>query len=152
MFNADSFASAQLVLRTEAVPVPDLAQWFSDGTPVWKVRGLEANELAKIDQAERRNEAVEALAEALSDGTAAQITESVREVLGRTAGIESVYARQIEILVLGSVEPPCSHAIAAKLGEAFPVVFKTLVNSILSLTGQGAESPKKPDASIPTQA
>jgi hypothetical protein len=151
MFNADAFVATPLALRTEEVPVPDLAAWF-DSPAVWRVRGLDANELAKVDQAERRNEAADALAEALSSGTAAQITEGVREVLGRTGGIESVYARQIEILVLGSVEPVITHAIAAKLGETFPVVFKILVNAILSLTGQGADAPKKPAASTATPA
>ena len=151
MFNADAFTSAPLALRTEEVPVPDLATWF-DGPATWRVRGLDANDLAKVDQAERRNEAAEALAEALSSGTAAQITEGVREVLGRSGAIESVYARQIEILVLGSVEPPCTHALAAKLGETFPVPFKQIVNAILSLTGQGADAPKKPAASTETQA
>ena len=149
MFNADAFTSAPLALRTEEVPMPDLAVWF-DGPALWLVRGLDANELAKVDQAERRNEAAAALAEALTNGTAAQIVESVREVLGRTGAIESVYARQIEILVLGSVEPVISHAVAAKLGECFPVPFKVLVNAILSLTGQGADAPKKPGASIAT--
>lgn len=150
-FKADAFTGAQLALRTADVPVPDLAAWF-EGTPVWRVRGLCANELAKVDQAERRNEAAEALAEALSSGTAADITAGVREVLGRSGAIESVYARQVEILVLGSVEPAIDHAVAAKLGECFPVPFKQLLNTILTLTGQGADAPKKPDASTETPA
>lgn len=151
MFHADAFASAPLSLRTADVPVPDLAAWF-DGPAIWQVRGLNANELAKVDQAERRHEAAEALAEALASGTAEQITEGVREVLGRRGTIESVYARQIEILVLGSVQPAISHAHAAKLGESFPLVFKTLLNHILTLTGQGAEAAKKPDASTASPA
>jgi hypothetical protein len=151
MFHADAFAAAPLALRTSAVPVPDLAAWF-EGPAVWRVRGLDANELAKVDQAERRNEAAAALAEALTSGAAAQITEGVREALGRTGAIEDIYARQIEILVLGSVDPVISHAHAAKLGETFPVVFKGLLNTILTLTGQGAEAPKKPEASTATPA
>jgi hypothetical protein len=149
-FQVAAFVGASLALRTTDVPVPDLERWF-EGPAVWRVRGLNANELAKVDMAERRNEAAGALAEALANGAAAEIVAGVREVLGRDGGIEPIYARQIEILVLGSVEPMISHAIAAKLGECFPVPFKALLNTILTLTGQGSEAPKKPVTSTATQ-
>lgn len=151
-FQSDRFLTAPLTLRTAEVAVPDLAAWF-DGEPVWRVRGLNANEMAKVEQAERRQQVAEALAEALQAGNVAEIAAGVREVLGRSVAIESVYARQIELLVIGSVEPAIDHAHAAKLGECYPVTFKTIVNKVLELTGQGAEAAsKKPVASTGTPA
>lgn len=151
-FQADRFLSASLAARTAAVPVQDLSTWF-EGEPVWTVRGIDANALAKVEQAERRNQAAEALAEALASGDAAEITAGVREVLGRSGSIEGIYARQIEILVAGSVDPVIDHAHAAKLGEKYPIVFKVLVNKIMELTGLGAEvAAKKPVASTETPA
>jgi hypothetical protein len=140
---AEEFLSARLALRTADVPVPDLAGWF-DGPPVWKVRGLDANEIAKVDLADRRHEQTAAMVAALDAGSATEITDAVRSMLGRGTDIESVYARQIEIVTLGSVDPPGDHALSAKLGEKFPVVFKTLFNTIMGLTGKGAEPEKKP--------
>jgi hypothetical protein len=84
---------------------------------------------------------------ALNAGQAADITDGVRALLGRSVDVEPVYARQIEVLVLGSVEPAITHAHAAKLGESYPVVFKTLFNAIMQLTGEGATVEKKPKRS-----
>ena len=145
-FLAERFAGASLEWPTVTVQVPDLGEWF-EGAPVWRVRGLCANDLAKVELADRRAAVVEALTAALAGGTAAEITAETRALLGRSAGIEEVYARQIEILVLGSVAPVMDHALAAKLGETQPVTFKALVNAILAATGQGATAPKKPPAS-----
>lgn len=147
-----AFFGARLAMPTRAVPVPDLAPWFGpDDAALWTVRGLNANELAHVESAEQRLGGLKALAEALSDGTAAEISAGVRAVLAPGAEIAPVYARQIDILVSGSVEPRIAHSTAAKLGECFPVTFKTLVNTILELTGQGAEAPKKPPASTETE-
>lgn len=150
-FLAERFEQAGLTWPTVEVPVPDLAPWF-EGPAVWRVRGLNANELAKVEQADRRAAVVEALTAALASGAAADITGSVRDLIGRSGAIEEVYARQIEILVLGSVEPVVDHALAARLGETQPVTFKALVNAILAATGQGASAPKKPEASTETPA
>lgn len=146
-FRAERFGSAALAWPSVPVEVPDLAEWFEGEPAVWRVRGLNANELAKVEMAERRGAAIEALSAALADGTAEEITAGVRGLIGRSGAIEEIYARQIEMLVLGSVEPRVDHIVAAKLGECFPVVFKTLVNAILAATGQGASAPKKPEAS-----
>lgn len=150
-FQSERFQAAMLSWPVVDVPVPDLAQWFA-GSPVWRVRGLSANELAKVEQADRRAAIAEALSAAIASGAAREIADGVRDLLGRSAAIEEVYARQIEILVLGSVDPVVDHALAARLGEMAPVTFKALVNAILAATGQGATAPKKPAASTETPA
>ncbi len=147
-FHADAFASASLSMPESDVDVADLAAWFDPGEkPVWRVRGLNGNDLVKIEMAERRGQAAAALAAAIESGAAKEITASVRALLGRTDDIEAVYAKQLEALVLGSVAPAISHEHAAKLGEAYPVVFKRLFNEINRLTGEGAHAEKKPRSS-----
>lgn len=148
MFRADAFASASLSMPESDVDVPDLRAWFDgDAMPKWRVRGLDANAFAKIELAERRGKVAEALASAIDSGSMAVVTESVRELLGKAGAIEPVYARQVEAIVLGSVNPAIEHHHAAKLGESYPVVFKTLFNEIMRLTGEGAHAEKKPQGS-----
>ena len=149
-FRADRFLSAQLAPRTAVVAVPDIAAWF-DGPAEWMVRGLSANELVKVELADRRMKMREAFHDALRSGSADEITAGVRDELGLSGSIEDVYARQVEMVVLGSVDPVIDHSHAAKLGETYPIIFKELFSKISVLTGLGAEAAKKPEASTESQ-
>jgi hypothetical protein len=138
----EEMLSARLVPRTEDVPVPDLASW-ADGKPTWKVRGLNANELVKVDLANRRNDQKNALLAAF-DGSMSEITDATKAFMGKGATIESEYVRWLKIFELGAVDPPGSEEVAVFLGENYPVVLKQLINTILALSGKGAEPEKKP--------
>lgn len=152
----DKFTSQHFNPREKDVPVPDLAAFFKgkaeqdehgkDQPPVWRVRMLTGPDLARANEAQQRNKDRNAIAQSLLSGDADKLTEGLREILGNGDSVPDDTARRIEMLVLGSVAPECSHQLAVKLSDAFPVVFTQLTNEILKLTGQGAE-PGKPKRS-----
>lgn len=171
-FDINRFVSTQFERRTQDVPVPDLADFFappkakggkgkaaaseSEGegeankpTPVWTVRGLTGAELAQVTEAKENNRRRAALAEGLLSSKGEQLTDAVRELLGTGDAQPDELVKRIEMLVLGSVSPACSHQLAVKLSEAYPVTFQELTNAIMRLTGLGSE-PGKPRRSSGT--
>ena len=156
-FDIHKFTSTAFRPREADVPVPDLAAYFKrvqgDEKPVWRVRGLTGAELAQTNEAKERNRARSAIAQGLLSGRDDQMTDAIREIVGNGQAVPDDLAKKIEMLVLGSVAPECSHQLAAKLASAFPVEFFQLANKITELTGLGAE-PGKPKRSSgkPTSA
>lgn len=151
-FDAQAFARAGLAQRTQDVSVPDLAPWFGDDKPVWRVRGLTGNEVAKSRQAAETRSREAALAEALSSGTHAELVAELQHALGRSDSIEPDLARRMEMLVFGSVEPACALETAVRMADYFPTTFYALTNAILTLTGLGSEVGKKRTSSSATPA
>lgn len=149
-FDADKFASAAFKRREEDVPVKDLAAWFKgtkEGeTPVWRVRGLTGEELARVNEAQARNRNKSAIIEALSSDKQEKMTDAIKELIGTGNSVPDDLARRIEMLTIGSVAPECTHQVAVKLAEAFPVEFYELTTKITQLTGLGSE-PGKPKRS-----
>ncbi|WP_301585023.1 hypothetical protein [Halomonas alkaliantarctica] len=153
-FDADKFASAAFKRREEDVPVKDLAAWFKgakDGeAPVWRVRGLTGEELARVNEAQARNRNKSAIIEALSSDKQEKMTDAIKELIGTGNSVPDDLARRIEMLTIGSVAPECTHQVAVKLAEAFPVEFYELTTKITQLTGLGSE-PGKPKRSSNAQ-
>ncbi|MBE0403063.1 hypothetical protein [Halomonas citrativorans] len=153
-FDATKFASAAFKRREEDVPVKDLAAWFK-GTkegevPVWRVRGLTGEELARVNEAQARNRNKSAIIEALSSDKQEKMTDAIKELIGTGDSVPDDLARRIEMLTIGSVAPECTHHVAVKLAEAFPVEFYELTTKITQLTGLGSE-PGKPKRSSNAQ-
>ena len=148
-FDASKFLQAKLSARTRAVKVPALAEWFGEDPDQaeWVVRGLSANELAKVNEAELRNRRADALADAITDGARSEIVEELQHALGRGKDTRPDLARRLEMLTLGSVEPECVLEVAVRLAEKFPTQFFELTNAVLELTGRGSEVAKKPKPS-----
>ncbi|MDP4557956.1 hypothetical protein Q9247_09700 [Halomonas meridiana] len=146
-FDAVKFASAAFKRREEDVPVPDLRDWFKglkEGEkPVWRVRGLTGEELARVNEASARNRNKNAVIDALNSDTSEKVTDAIRELIGTGSSVPDDLARRIELLTMGSVAPECPHQVAVKLAEAFPVEFYELTTKITTLTGLGSE-PGKP--------
>jgi len=153
-FDADKFASAAFKRREEDVPVKDLAAWFK-GTkegevPVWRVRGLTGEELARVNEAQARNRNKNAVIDALNSDKSEKMTDAIKELIGTGNSVPDDLARRIEMLTIGSVAPECTHQVAVKLAEAFPVEFYELTTKITQLTGLGSE-PGKPKRSSNAQ-
>jgi len=144
-FDAGAFLAAKLETRTEDVRVPELAAWFGEGEePIWRVRGLVANELVKSESAKQRLSRETALLDALASGKYSSIVEGFRSLVGRNdEEVDPEVARRLELLCFGSVQPECSMELSVRMGEHFPVSFLLLTNTILKLTGQGSDAPKK---------
>lgn len=141
----NKFLNAQLARREAAIEVPELESFFEDEDPVWKVRALNANEFAKIEEATSdRGEKLRALVQAMAGS--GDKAEALKDAFGldREDTAEDI-TRRIEILMHGSVQPELSienRDVAVQLAEYYPTTFYNITNKILNLTGQGAEEVK----------
>jgi hypothetical protein len=148
-FKIADFNKCAFSARETRVPVPDLATFF-DGEPVWVVRGLTGEELARVNEAAETARNLAAIAEGLvSPGERAKIS-AMRELLGLTDKVPVDLVKRIEMLLLASVAPAVDRPFAVKLADAYPIEFYTLTGEILKLTGQGKQ-PGKPKGSGATR-
>lgn len=142
------FLNAALAPRQEVVAVPELAAWFGPDVPAtWTVRGLTAAELSRANETGQGGlDKARAMVAALAgDGDKAA---SIRAALGLSnEDVPADVSRRIDMLATGSVSPALGmdgRDVAVKLSEAYPTTFYQLTNSIINLTGQGAEPGKAP--------
>lgn len=153
-FDVQKFTSTAFQQRTGEVEVEGLRPFFKGvaekEVPRWRVRGLSGAELALSNEAMTRNRNRNAIAEGMLSGVDDKVAEAVKGLLGTDGKVPDELAKRIEMLVIGSVEPECSHQLAVKLAEAFPVEFHALTNEIVKLTGLGGE-PGKPKRSSGTK-
>ena len=153
-FDQKRFLKAKMEARTEDVPVPDLAAFFSDGEPaVWTVRGLTGQELGRANEAAAKNKLVVATMDAIATLSAKEQIEEIKNALGLGSNVPDDVARRIEYLTVGSVNPAITQEVAVKLCETYPVEFYELTNIIaIKLTGKGSvEAKKKPIISGETE-
>lgn len=137
-FDSQKFLKTKYKDRTEDVPVPELKKFFPDGeTPVWTVRGLTAEEIARANDAVSQNADVSAIITALAAKHSKEKAEAVKDMLGMSTAVPADIVKRISHLVSGSVSPECDQEMAVKLGENHSVVFFKLTNKILELSGKG---------------
>jgi len=152
-FDLNRFRSASLTPRQAAVPVPDLEPWFDGASPVWTVRGLTGEEIARANEANQRSVLIASAVEALASAAAAKTdqTEAIKTLIGYGTETPSDLAKRFDHLVFGSVDPAIDREIAVRLFATYPIVAYTLTNKILELTGLGPDLGKAP-ASTPIPA
>ncbi|MDO9112044.1 MAG: hypothetical protein Q7U40_15400 [Desulfatirhabdiaceae bacterium] len=150
-FKAKEFKKAKFTYRTEAVSLPDLKDWF-DGPPEWIVKGLSGNELAHCkEMAARNRKTIKTLLESLVKEQSEDVVEAVKHLTGTDGTVPMDIALRAELLVAGSVNPPCDIALALKLNMTYPIEFQQLTKRIETLTGMGYEPGKsKPSGTEPT--
>jgi hypothetical protein len=137
-FNLKKFRNTAFEPRREAVPVPDMKDFFDGGIEaVWTVRGLTGHELGKANEAAERNRNVAAILEGILSVQKKEKIESVKSMLGLDESTPRDVAKRIEMLAAGSVDPEIDHEIAVKICTCFPVEFYQLTNAITRLTGMG---------------
>ena len=141
-FDLQAFRAAQLAPRQAVVPVPDLAHWF-DGEPVWIVRGLTGEEIARANDVTNRIRIYAATVEALASAARSDQADALKMMLGVTDVPEDL-AKRFDHLTFGSVEPEISREDAIRLFRDYPIVAYQLTNKILELTGAGPDAGKAP--------
>lgn len=138
-----SFLNEQFQPRIKNMPVPQLAQWFKNGDkPVWKIRSLGADEIGRADEAVANEGVTTKLMEALTSMNSPEVSEKVKELMGKSSDTPKTIAKRVYHLMYGSIDPKCDYELAGKLRSNFPVIFYELTNEILQLSGQGFEPGK----------
>lgn len=141
-FNLEQFRGAALTPRQATVRVPDLAAFFADGAePVWIVRGLTGEEIARSTDSSARHATITAAVQALANSAAAkaETVEAMQSLLGYGTDVPEDLAKRFDHLTYGSVSPVIDRALAVKLFASYPIVAYTLSNKILELTGLGPD-------------
>jgi len=147
-FNLKKFKAAKLEPRIEAVPVPDLKDFFADGSaPVWTVRGLTGHELGQVYEDVEKNRNLAAVLDGLISTDMTEKVAALKADLGLDENTPNDVVRRMAMLRIGSVDPEVDRDTAVKLCTHFPIEFMTLTNKITVLTGRGAEVKKKPPIS-----
>lgn len=149
-FDTKKFKSAKFIPREEDVPVPDMAEFFSEASgtespglavsaspPVWRVRGLTGVELGRARAAAERNRNIANVMEALAGGVDKEKVKALREMIGLADKVPDDVATRLELLVIGSVAPVADMDLALQVCKAFPIEFYQLTNEINRLTGMG---------------
>lgn len=153
-FQAERFAQVTLAPRTRSVPVPELADWFDgDDKPVFLVRGLTADELARAKDAHAMNLRKLGLLRALEreDPDPGQIAEEARAAIqGSAEDKHAQIAMRQQMILHGVVEPALSEEIVAKLATHYAMLIYRVSDAINDLTGRGSEAVKKPKRSSRT--
>ncbi len=145
MFDLERFRAAQLGPREGDVRVPDLAHWFADGVePVWRVRGLTGEEIARSNEASQRHETIASAVEAFASASGGDKACALSELIGYSGSVPADLAKRFDHLVFGSVEPKIDREIAVRIFKAYPVIGFMLTNKILELTGLGPDLGKSP--------
>ena len=157
-FDKNAFMQARFIPRTQAVPVPGLADFFpkeeiEEGevqpVPQWIVRGMDANEFARCQEEADKRDKLGTLVQAISmSGPTSAKVQKVREALGIVADeVPGEVAKRLEMLTIASIDPVIPIEVAVRVAETRPIEFYDLTNVIITLTGQGKDIEKK---SIPS--
>ncbi len=137
-FDANKFENAKFTDRTEAVEVPDLAEWFDEGeAPEIIVRGLTGAEIARVNEAAAKNKNLAGLLEGIASTDVKEKIDAVKASFGIDGKVPDDIARRVEQLKIGSVTPEFNDIQAAKFFEVFPIEGYMVTNTINRLTGQG---------------
>lgn len=139
-FDIAAFEKAKFVHRTAVVPVAGLKAFFGKGKPEWTVRGATSEETFRAAEAEAKQKNMAAMVKALvaSETTADEKTAAIKDALGISKkSTPGELAKRLELLQLCSVKPEIDLGVAVKIAETHPVIFYSLTNKILELTGQG---------------
>lgn len=151
-FNEKKFMSTNFTPRTKDVKVPDMKDFFDDDSePVFRVRGLTGNELARVHEAVDKHRDIAGLVSGLLSGQSQEKIDSIRSAIGVTDDVPAEIARRLEMLSIASVDPVISLELAVKFCESYPIEFYSVTGAISELTGQG-QLPGKPTPSGKTKA
>lgn len=146
-FDLNRFRQAALAPRQASVPVPDLRYFFSEGEePVWIVRGLTGEEIARANESNQRSGLIAAAVQALANAASAKSdrVESLQTLIGYGTDVPIDLAKRFDHLTWCSVDPVIDRDMAVRLFASYPIVAYQLTNRILELTGEGPDVGKSP--------
>lgn len=137
-FNEKKFMSTNFTPRTKDVKLPDLKDFFDEGSePVFKVRGLSGNELARVHEAADKHRNIAGLIAGLMSNQAQEKIDAVRAAMGVTEDVPSEIARRLEMISIACMEPKISMEASVRLAEVYPIEFYEITSTISELTGKG---------------
>ena len=143
-FNAIMFERAIYEPRTEELEIELMAAFFPEGEkPLFTVRGLTADEVARTNKAVENGKTAEALIKALACSDQEGLVDGLKAQLGYGDAVDGEVSRRIELIIYGTVSPKLPRELIVKISNTMPTVFYLLSNKITDLTGQGQVTGKQ---------
>lgn len=137
-FNEKKFMNTQFIPREREVKVPDMKDFFDpQEPPIFRVRGLTGNELARVHEAVTKHKNVAELVEGIMSNNSQEKIEAIRNALGVSTDVPNEIARRLEMLTIAAVQPKVTLEIATKFCKVFPIEFYEVTTAITELTGRG---------------
>ncbi len=122
---------------TADVEVPGLASLFNEGEdPTIKVRGLDAIEIAQVQEDVTTAQSIQDVIKKLASGQSGEIAEAVKEMLGKSSDNPKRYLETLGYVTKGCAEPEISKQQAARIAKISPNDFYRLGNKIFELSGE----------------
>lgn len=133
------YRRTRLEPRTAELRFPEMALLCAPGNePVFVVRALTGEEIARANEASDRLARTRAAIEAMIAGGTVRREAFADLLLGGDATPEDL-AKRIEHALVGVVDPALDRETVLRLFADFPVCLFALTNKILELTGLGAD-------------
>lgn len=152
-FNAGMFEQASFEPRTEDIEIELMQDFFPEGEkPIFTIRGLTADEVARTNEAIKTNKVAESLIKALSSLNEEGMIESIKDSLGFGTDVNDEVQRRIELIIYGTVSPKLPRELIVKIGNVMPTVFYLLSNKITDLTGLGQVTGKSKPSGVTTES
>ena len=153
--DSDFFAELNRIEYHDRVSEVELKNFGdTDETKIFRCRGLNSEDLAKVDESVTKNAMMSELMDQLVRATAeVGDTSNIKtriDAVKKITGIgdkktPSNLVRKYAVVELGLTEPkPQGRSDVVKFAAVYPVEFHRIFNEINRLTGLGAEAKKKP--------
>ena len=106
MFDVEKFTNTKFVPRIREIPLPGLKSFFpEDEKPIFIVRCLEGEELARIRDYVQEYFNISKLVESLIAGNQQEKINAIRETYGISEKVPGDYARRLKLLQVGCIDP-----------------------------------------------
>jgi len=139
-FDLAKFQNARFQPREERVLLPELSAFFGkDEEPVFVVRGLTGEEIARAEELAAGRQDLAKVLEGLASRAGGEKANAIKELMGLADGVPGTLAKRLEQVAAGLVEPKMDMADVVRLAANFPVQFYQLSNNVLALSGKGAD-------------
>jgi hypothetical protein len=138
-FDLERFSATNFSERTGKIQVPELKKFFDeDENPVWVVRSLTGEELARVHEAVANNSDVSALVSAVTSQVSGEKVEAIKSMMGLSEeGVPNDIVRRLNMLTIATVGTDFPQDMSVKLARTHPTTFYKITNRIIELTGQG---------------
>ena len=147
-FDMAKFQSAQYEDRIDNIHVPEMVDFYPEGTkPMIKVKGLTAEELAKSEyEVSLNRQTINEMNKLNVDDN----TISALRTIMRSYGTEDTpdnHVKMLNFVRIGMLEPKMNHDEVIKFSNVFPIEFRQVYIKIAELTGRGSQALGKPKGS-----
>jgi hypothetical protein len=148
-FDKNKWLKTEFQPRTSEVKLLQLADWFSDGEPIFVVRGLTGNEVGRVRDALIKNKNIESIIEAISENS--DQIDKLKEAIGIGAETPFDVIKRLEELTIALIDPSFTIQDAVKFAERHPIEFYQLTNEINRLTGLGLDVKKSQNSGMTSE-